>query len=169
MLLFRYQFNSILKYFPPKWRQDPHTKSSQTTQYHAFVLLAWFKKKKSIVQKHFPYGLIPQGCGFGSGATLWDHALHITFILKPRQLRLFPQQPHFQQLNTVIGAGHDSGRWETKKNPTRQTTQFFIFQNKCSVYSGARNEHERHLWRAFPWKYVTPLLVKMQFRQQAGA
>lgn len=59
--------------------------------------------------------------------SLWDHAPHVTSILKPTQLRRFLQWPYFQQLNTAIGAGHSSGRWKKIEKPSRAKRHNFLF------------------------------------------
>lgn len=134
--------------------------SSQTSQQHGFILLAWSKKtqrRKTLSIWSFP----PKGWGLGSGPTLWDHALHITSTLQPRQLRLLPWWPHFQQRNTVRGAG------QKKKNKRGENSTILYFSKWVFFWFALETRNERKhssTSGGHSWKYVTPLLIKMQYR-----
>lgn len=87
----------------------------------------------------------PKGWSFGSGATLWDYALHITSILKTRQLSWLPQHPLLQQLNSDRSRDRSRAWWWKKVGKRgKNNATVCIFQNECSLthIRKTRNEHK---------------------------
>ena len=107
---------------------DKISKLNQSITWLHFVGLVQKKKKKSKSRKTLSiWSFSPKGWGFGSGATLWDYALHITSILKTRQLSRLPQCPHLLQMNSDRSRDRSRAWWWKKVGKREKTMLQFVF------------------------------------------